>query len=86
MHVAMNVLTPQVGVHLGIGNLVAREFAERPIHGVVSAQRSKDVTVHKIVERSMTDALGGIGKQREVETAVEVFFLTQVGMVDALHD
>ena len=84
--VAVDVLAAQVGILFGIGNLVARELAQRAVHRVIGTQRSKDVVVDIVVERRVRHALHGISQQREVTAAVQVFLLAQLGVVHAVHD
>ena len=84
--IAMDVLAAQVSILFGIGNLVARELAQGPVHRVVGAQRCKDVVVHIVVERRVGHALHRIGQQREVAAAVQVFLFAQLGVVHTVHD
>ena len=82
----MNVLATQVGVHLGIGDLLAGELGERTVHRMVSTQWGKDVTVGKVVEWRVCHLLNGVGQQAEIQAAVQIPLLAQISMVDALHD
>ena len=53
---------------------------------MIGSQWSKDVVVHIVVQRRVRHALYGIGQQREIAAAVQVFLLAQFGVVHTVHD
>ena len=86
VHIAMDVLSAQVGVHFGVGNLMLRKSLKRAIHGVESPKRCKNLILHKGVERLLIDDFHSIGKLAEIEATVKILLFAQLRGIDACHN
>ena len=82
----MDMLTAEVGIHLGVSNLVLWELLKWAIHGVVSTQWSENAVLNECVERLLRYVFHRICQQAEVQAAVEILLFAQSRGVDACHD
>ena len=86
VHISMHMLAAQKRVNLGIGYIVGLKLAQRAIQCVIRSQRSKEIIVHKIVQRQVGHVLLCIGKQAEVQTAIQIAFLPKWSVVNSIHN
>ena len=62
MNIAVNVLTTQIGINLGIGYIIWFVLIQWAISGVIGAKRGENVFVNIFIQVGMGHILKGISK------------------------